>query len=82
LSGQPEKGRLEGASWLYRRPDNVLGERAIAISIRRERSFDGTISGWWTKIVTAILPFAFFFRKRALTVLLCRPLLGRTEAKP
>jgi simple sugar transport system permease protein len=45
-------------------------------------TFDGTLSSWWTKIVTGILLFAFIALQQAMIVLARRSALSRAGATP
>jgi simple sugar transport system permease protein len=44
-------------------------------------NFDGTLSSWWTKIVTGILLFAFIALQQGLTAVARRSASGRVGAK-
>jgi galactofuranose transport system permease protein len=45
-------------------------------------TFDGTLSSWWTKIVTGILLFAFIALQQAMIAIARRPPVSKAEAKP
>jgi ribose/xylose/arabinose/galactoside ABC-type transport system permease subunit len=43
-------------------------------------TFDGTLSSWWTKIVTGILLFAFIALQQAMIAISRRPTLSKAGA--
>ena len=45
-------------------------------------TFDGTLSSWWTKIVTGILLFAFIALQQAMIALARRSAASKAGAKP
>ena len=45
-------------------------------------TFDGTLSSWWTKIVTGILLFAFIALQQAIIAIARRSVVSKAGAKP
>jgi simple sugar transport system permease protein len=45
-------------------------------------TFDGTLSSWWTKIVTGVLLFAFIALQQTMIALARRPAASRAGARP
>jgi len=72
VCGHAEKPHLKPAT-LARRGDCSNGTASTTI--------DGTLSNWWTKIVTGILLFAFIALQQAMIAIARRSAVSKAGAK-
>jgi hypothetical protein len=59
----------------------TLARRGDCSNSTASTTIDGTLSNWWTKIVTGILLFAFIALQQAMIAIARRSAVGKAGAK-